>query len=181
MNAVIGVDPGWRYTAGVLRVGDDVIDGFTLGPVGTRKANDLMAPAAMDAYTDQIGAALDDLWDQAVELGHTPRVAVEMPTVPIGNKSFVAKWRAYKITNDVAWYVKGRFNAVRVRADGNGNRHKAEYGGTGNLEDHYPAALIRRRQLRGPGEAPRNERDHERAAYDVAGHLLPNVGQRSAA
>ncbi len=172
MNAVIGVDPGWRWTAGVLRVGDDVIDGFTVGPVGHRKANDTMAPVAMDNYTHQVGQALDYLWDIAVDLGHRPRVAVEMPTMPTGSKSFVVKFRAYKVTNDVAWFVKGRYDAVRVRADGNGNRHKIDHGGSGKLEDHYPASLIRRRQLAGPCHAPRHERDHERAAYDVAGQIM---------
>ena len=169
MNAVIGVDPGWRWTAGILLVGDDVIDGFTLGPIGSRKANDAMDPAALDAYTDRIGAALDELWDQAVALGHTPRVAVEMPTVPIGNKRFVAKFRAYKITNDVAWFVKGRFNATRIRnTDNFGHRHEKARGGSGIIGDYYPASLIRRRQLRGPCQAPDGERNHERAAYDVA-------------
>lgn len=174
MTAVIGVKPGWRWTSGVLRIGETAVDGFTLGPVGTRRANDRMEPDAIYGYTERIGFHLDAIYDRAVEMGHgRPGVAVELPTGPQGGKGHTSVLRAFLITWTVAWFVIGRFDAVPIPADGNGRRHLPENGGTGKLGDYYPTALIRRRpETWTSNETDRNERGRERAAYDVAGHLL---------
>ena len=188
-TCAIGVDPGWRWTAGVLRVDDRAINGFTLGPVDlagkpSRKANDGMDTAAMYAYTRRIGQYLDQLYDEAVELGYgRPLLGVEMPSAPGSSKRYVTGLRAFLITDRVAYFSLGRYDGFPFPADGNGNRHYTAHGGNGDMADYYPAELRRRRPsgwLR--NEEPRTSRDHERAAYDIAGRVLElNVSRETAA
>lgn len=180
--AAVGVDPGARWTAAVLRVGDRAINGFTLGPVGAdgmpaRKANDDLGAAALDRYTDRIGKHLDDLCDLSVELGYgEPLIGVERFKISesyrhIPTYAWLISWTVY-------WYVKGRYNGVKtIPNDGNGYRHLERLGGTGKMDAYYPADLCRRRPAGWwANEAPRTPRDHERAAYDVAGRVIsPDV------
>ena len=174
MTACIGVDPGFRWSAGVLRVGDAALNGFTSGPVAAdgspaRLANDKISPAALDRYCAQIGKNLDSLYDLSIELGHgPPLVAVEMPypsdRIPL---------RCWLVTWTVAWNVMGRYDdVIPITPAGHGKRHKAP-GATERLADYYPDSLIRSRPFGWMRcAAPRTARDHERAGFDVAGVAL---------
>jgi hypothetical protein len=173
---VIGVDTGFRWTAAVLRVGGEAVNGFTLGPLngnGIRdpNANDGMSAAALARYVSRIGTHLDQLYDLAEAYGH-PRVAVEVPNRPKGYRQLPL--RAWLVTHTVAWAVVGRYDGVfLVPPDRNGARHQPSRGGDGDMGEHYPKPLCRRRPGGWlPNEAPRHARDHERAAYDVAGVAL---------
>lgn len=173
---VIGVDPGFRWTAAVLRVSGEAVNGFTLGPLnadGLRdpRAHDGMSAAALARYVTRIGSHLDQLYDVAEAYG-PPRVAVEVPTPPRGYRQIPL--RAWLVTHTVAWAMVGRYDGVvLVPPDINGARHQRSRGGDGDMAAHYPKPLCRRRPTGWmPNEAPRQARDHERAAYDVAGAAL---------
>lgn len=178
--ATIGVDPGERWTAGVLRIDDHAIDGFTLGPVDLfgrpfRQAHDDMDPEILTIYTNRIGELLDKLDDKAQRLGYgRPWIGIEEATPPEGAKRFYAAFRSWRITRDVAWFCKGYF-APRTRfvpADGNGERHKEKYGGNGRMQDYYPTELCRRRPSGWlPNEHDKTDRGHERSAFEVAGRI----------
>lgn len=167
-QAVIGVDPGARWTAAVLRVGDAVVNGWTLGPVDTQgnpRADALDDPddlAALGRYVSRIAEALDSLADQAEREFGGFRIGVETIRLPVGYRHgkasnvSVSNWLTPR---SVAVAVIALYPAARLVLPGqNGSR------------DDYPAELRRRRPPGwGVNEAPRGERDHERSAYDVAG------------
>src|SRR5690606_1987899 len=138
-----------------------------------RRANDSMSAGAIGRYVARVGSYLDRLYDQAVERGYgEPLIAVEMPTPPKGYRTIPL--RAWLVTTAVAWAVVGRYDGVHLVAPGrHGVRHQKARGGDGDMRAAYPEQLVRKR----PGgwlpcEAPRQARDHERAAYDVAGVVL---------
>jgi hypothetical protein len=174
---VIGVDPGFRWTGAVLRVDDQVVNGFTLGPVGddglrNPTAHDGMSAGAMSRYVARIGGYLDQLYDLAEDVYGQPRIAIEMPTPPKGFRHIPL--RAWLVTNNVAWAIVGRYDGVvLVPPADHGTRHQKARGGDGDMAAHYPKALCRKRPSGWlPNEAPRVARDHERAAFDVAGVAL---------
>lgn len=180
--AGLGVDPGWRWTGAVLVVDGEPVDGFTLGPTDAdgqpfRGAHDKMDPAATRRYCDRIGAHLDRLYDGCVDrYGIHPLVGVETPTMPMKAKNagqYIARLRAFRITENVGYYVLGHYavvEAFRFTEDHpHGKRHLAEHGGTGKLFDHYPKDLCWRRPSGWlVNEETDTSRDHERSAFDVA-------------
>lgn len=169
----IGVDPGQTWTAAVLRVADQGIHGWTLGPAMIDGLTRRAALAEVDnwdafaAYVARLVDALDDLVEYAVRRFGEVRVAVEVPSVPIGwqpggHKRFQRlPMRDWVIPRQVAAAVLGQYPTAKViRPDGFGARPASE----------YPHELRGRRPPGwGPNETPRRERDHERAAFDVAG------------
>ncbi|MGZ3140433.1 hypothetical protein ACVDFE_00150 [Lentzea chajnantorensis] len=169
----IGVDPGQTWTAAVLRVGDFGVHGWTMGPVDQygvvrRDAlNDVDNWPAFGLYVARLVDALDELVTFAIDRYGEVRVAVEVPSVPIGWQTGSAKkfqrlpMRDWLIPKQVAAAVIGQFpEAKLIRPDGFGSRAASE----------YPQELRGRRPAEwGPNDTPRKERDHERAAYDVAG------------
>jgi hypothetical protein len=178
LNAVrplptIGVDPGQTWTAAVLRVGDVGEHGWTMGPTdkfGVIARDALNEVDNWDAFRRYVGRlidALDVLVDYANDRYGEVRIAVEVPHVPIGWQPGSAKkfqrlpMRDWIIPRQVASAVLGQFpEAQVVRPDGHGRRPSSE----------YPKELRGTRPPEwGPNETPRRERDHERAAYDVAG------------
>lgn len=168
MLAVLGIDPGSRWTAGVLRAGDDAVYGWTAGPGSDDEAkalDDADDLAAVGRYVSRVMGQIETTLDLAEQRGfERVRLAVELTRVPIG-------WRNGRRTSIslVDWLVPrqvsvgilGAYPATRiVLADRHG---RAEM-------DSYPAELRRRRPPGwGPNDSPRGERDHERAAYDIAG------------
>jgi hypothetical protein len=169
----IGVDPGQTWTAAVLRVGDTAVHGWTMGPVdqaGTVRRDALNEVDAWDAfvrYAARLVAGLDELADYATTRWGEVRVGVEVPHVPVGWRPGSAPkfqrlpMRDWLIPRQVAAVVLGAFPRARVvQPDHLGRRPARE----------YPAELRGTRPAEwGPCEARGGERDHERAAYDVAG------------
>jgi hypothetical protein len=157
----------------VLRVGDAAVHGWTLGPVDLAGRVDRLALdneddwAAFIRYSARLAEALDVLVDYADARWGRVRVAVEVPRVPIGllpgapARYHRIPLRDWLVPRHVAAAVIGRYpTAVPVIPEGHG-RHPARL---------YPAELRGTRPPSwGPNEARRGERDHERAAYDVAG------------
>jgi hypothetical protein len=88
---VLGIDPGARWTACVLRFGEEAAAGWTLGPVAADGAcdasamNDVDDLVALTRYLRRVLDAVDETYAHAErEFGVTPRVAVEAMRVPIG-------------------------------------------------------------------------------------------------
>lgn len=175
--AVLGVDTGSRWTAGCLRFGDQAIYGWTLGPrdeLGNRnvkaldKWDDL---AAVRRYCLRIGEKIEHTLDIAEKRGiERIRIAVEATVVPVGyidgrkTRISLVDWL---VPREVLIALLVMYPDARIVApDHHGQRPSAE----------YPPALRGRRPADwGSNENPKGERDHEQAAYDVAGigALLP--------
>ncbi|MGH3574118.1 MAG: hypothetical protein ACRDUW_20235 [Pseudonocardiaceae bacterium] len=171
--AVIGIDPGARWTAAVLRVGDHPVHGWTLGPVNRLGELDVAALdnpddwAAFGRYAGRVLDALGQLVTEAEQHHGAVRVAIEAMNVPVGwrsvghgryNRLPLADWLTP--TRTVAAVIGAYPDARLVLPDKLGRRPA----------DAYPHELRGPRPADwGPGEARRGERDHERAAYDVAG------------
>lgn len=172
----IGVDPGQTWTAAVLRVGDVGVHGWTMGPVdkyGTviRDAlNDVDNWDAFAAYTARLINGLDELVDYARRRWGEVRIGIEVPGIPIGwRPGSLPKFQRlpmkdWLIPRQVATTVLGAYPGAKlIRPDHLGRRPAAE----------YPPELRRARPSSwGPCEARNGERDHERAAYDVAGRAM---------
>jgi hypothetical protein len=181
-------------------VGDDAVYGWTLGPVDEHGTP---SPSAVDdaddlaAHARYITRVLDRI-DQTVEwceaeYGVSPPLAVEPVTVPFG-------WRHRK-TDRIAlgdWLTPRTVllaitavypGALIVRPGSQmtprvkyGQRHKAEPAAVRPISEFYPGVFVGRRpEGWGPNEARRGERDHERAAYDVAGVGAAYLEQLAAA
>jgi hypothetical protein len=169
----IGVDPGQTWTAAVLRLGEHADHGWTIGPVdkfGTVRRDALNEVDNWDhfaLYVRRLREALDELVDYAVRRFGEVRIAVEVPGVPIGYQPGSAHkfqrlpLRDWVIPRQVAAAVVGAYPEAKVvRPDGYGRRPASE----------YPVELRNRRPPSwGINEARQGERDHERAAFDVAG------------
>ncbi|HET8971188.1 MAG TPA: hypothetical protein VFN19_09030 [Candidatus Nanopelagicales bacterium] len=179
--AGLGVDPGWRYTAGLLVIDGRPVDGFTLAPTDSdgmfcRSAHDDMDPAALRRYCERIRTHLDTLYDRASGQGYRVVVGVEQPTWPLYTKNarrYVARMRAFRVTENVAYFVSGLYGGVETfhfdENHPNGKRHLAEHGGNGDMHDYYPKDLCWRRPKTWlVNEEPDTSRDHERSAFDVA-------------
>ncbi|GAA3029881.1 hypothetical protein [Actinokineospora globicatena] len=170
---VVGVDPGQTWTAAVLRVGDTAVHGWTMGPIDARGELDRTAFndeddwVAFARYVAKLAEGLDALVDYAAERWGRVRVGVEVPRVPVGllpgapAKYHRIPLRDWVMPRQVAAAVLGRYpTAVPVYPGGHGRHPTAG----------YPAELRGTRPPSwGINEARRGERDHERAAYDVAG------------
>ncbi|MFI0425111.1 hypothetical protein [Spongiactinospora sp. 9N601] len=177
--AVLGIDPGRRWTAGVLRAGDTALHGWTLGPVdasghpdptGADSVHDL---AAWGRYMVRIIDAIEDTIARHkagayAAPGGPVVLAVEM-VVPPGGRIALADWLIPR--QIVAALVAYDPGAVLVAPGGHGKARP--------VVEHYPPALWPTKGATGgrpaswgPCESRRGERDHERAAWDVAGVAL---------
>jgi hypothetical protein len=125
---------------------------------------------AFGRYAARLVAGLDELVNYARTRWGEVRIGIEVPGVPIGYRpGSPAKFqrlpmRDWLIPRQVAAAVIGAYPDARlIRPDHLGRRPLGE----------YPHDL---RGLRppnwGPCEARKGERDHERAAYDVAGRAM---------
>lgn len=157
----------------MLRVGERAVHGWTIGPVdraGTvrREAlNDVDNWDAFALYVRRLVGALDQLVTYAIDRYGRVRVAVEVPIVPLGYQPGSARKfqrlpvRDWLGPRQVAAAVLGAYPESRVvRPDRFGRRPLADY--PRELRGHRPAVW-------GPNEARGGERDHERAAFDIAG------------
>jgi hypothetical protein len=173
--AVLGVDPGRRWTAGVLRVGAAAVHGWTLGPVD---AQGHPSPAAVDNVHDLTAWArymrrLVDTIETTMDRhraagGGRVALACEM-VIPPGGRIALADWLIPR--QIVAGLLTFDPGLVQIRPDGHGKARP--------VSDHYPPELWPAKGNRGgrpdtwgPNEARRGERDHERAAYDIAGAAI---------
>jgi hypothetical protein len=167
-------DPGSKFTAGLLRKGTDAIDGFTLAlayPDDPDPNAILDDHEALRRYTDRITQAGMDIWDRHFPGKHI-RVVVEATNRPKkGGRYGRIPIHTWVIPQRVATAITSCFTGcVILPAQHAGGRHKVVNGGTGNPRDYYPPRLI------GPPprdwyacEEPRRRRDHEQAAYTLAG------------
>lgn len=157
---VLGIDPGSRYTAVVVRDGDVVLHATTL-----------VRPEKMNS-TDW---ALEVLVGVKVILAEFPKVplAVEGINPPTG---FHRGQKATLNPRDIlrAGIVLGAIVATWpditiIPPGGNGSNHYS----------HYPACLIGRRPADLPGSTnSAGTRDHEQSAYDVAGKAVATAYPR---
>jgi len=170
---VIGIDPGARWTAAVLRIGDHPVYGWTYGPVNRLGELDpaaLSNPddwAAFGRYAGRVLDALGQLVTDAERRHGGVRIAVEALNVPVGWRS-VGHGR-YNRLPLADWLTPCRMVAAVLGAYPDARLVLPDQLGRRPAED-YPRELRGPRPADwGPGEARRGERDHERAAYDVAG------------
>jgi hypothetical protein len=167
------VDPGAVWTAAVLRAGDYPEHGWTMGPVDRfgmldRGAlDDVDDWPAVHRYLNRLLAALDELVEYASDKYGAVRVGIEVPGVPTGwqpgnkpkyNRLPLNEWVLPKLVTAgvLAVYPQARL----VLPDKLGRRPAGEY--PREVRGSRPPSW-------GPNEHPKRERDHERAAYDVAG------------
>lgn len=169
----IGVDPGQTWTAACLRVGDYGEHGWTIGPVdkyGTLRRdalNEVDDWQALRRYIARLMDGLETLVEYAIDKYGEVRVGVEVPLVPVGwRPGSVQKFqrmpmRDWIVPREVASAVLGGYPEAKVIVpDGYGARPAAMY--PKELRGTRPPDW-------GPNEVPNHERDHERAAYDIAG------------
>lgn len=181
---VLGLDPGRRWTAGVLRVGASAEYGWTVGPVDDQGRP---SPAAVDDVHDLTAwarymARLVDMIETTIERhqaagGGRVHLACEV-VVPPGGRISLADWLIPRQV--VAGVLAYDPRTVLIRPGAHGKRRP--------VQDHYPPALWPakgrtggRPDIWGPCEARRGERDHERAAYDVAGAAAVLLARRGTA
>jgi hypothetical protein len=181
--AVLGIDPGRRWTAGVLRVGTAAVHGWTLGPVdevgrpSPAAADNVHDLAAFGRYMGRLVDMIEATMDQHRATGRV-HLAIEV-VVPPGGRIALADWLIPR--QIVAGVLTFDPRATLIRPDAHGKAHY-DRDGRGRLvrartvSAHYPPALWPakgttggRPSTWGPNEARRGERDHERAAYDIAG------------
>jgi hypothetical protein len=178
----LAYDPGSKWTAGLLRVGADALDGFTLA-LGLPDSPDLInAHEAVRVYTDRIIEHGLAAWDKHFR-GQQIRVAVEVTDRPTGGrgrgKVALHQW---VLASRVAAAITGAFpGCVLVPPAKCGHRHLVANGGTGRIGDYYPPQLIGSHPLDwGPIESHRKRRDHEWAAYVIAAEAeLLNGGRHA--
>lgn len=171
--AVIGIDPGARWTAAVLRIGDHPVHGWTYGPVNRLGELDVAALdnpddwAAFSRYAGRVLDALGKLVTEAEKHHGGVRVAIEAMHVPVGWRSVAhGKYNRLPLAD---WLTPTRMVAAVLGAWPDARLVAPDHLGRRPAEN-YPRELRGARPADwGPGEARRGERDHERAAYDVAG------------
>jgi hypothetical protein len=182
--AVLGVDPGRRWTAGVLRVGAAAVHGWTLGPVD---AQGRPAPAAADnvhdltawaRYMARVVDAIERTIDQHQAAGGGRVFLACEVVIPPGGRIALADWLIPR--QIVAGLLAFDPSLIQIRPDGHGKARP--------VAEHYPPELWPAKGNRGgrpdtwgPCEARRGERDHERAAYDIAGAAAAVLLARGAA
>ncbi len=173
---VIGIDPGARWTGAVLRIGDRSVTGWTFGPIdvdGSRAydaIDDVDDLAAMARYIDRITSAVADLEKLGEEMtGRTAVIALEAIVVPID-------WKARRPGRiAIRDWLNPRQVVIGILAVYPGAVLVSPAGVRPTSE--YPAQLRKTPpEGWGPVESRRRERDHERAAYDVAGVVLDHLG-----
>lgn len=166
---VLGIDPGSRWTAGVLTYGHQPVYGWTLGPLGLggqpdpTAIDDLNAIGAHGRYLAAVVEAAMETVERAEKAWGSCLVAVEGIRVPAshrggrGSRIPVRDWVIPRTTTMALLAVFP--DAIVIDPRGNGSRARTD----------YPAELQRRRPSTwGPNRARKGERSHERSAYDVA-------------
>lgn len=167
----VGIDPGARWTGVVLRHGNDVVTGTTLGPTNgdgqpSLTALDDDAETGLRArmrYVRGVVETVRALFTVSVEAGHgVPGVAVEAITPPRPKAPHAR--RSWLVPTAVMYGVVAAFPEARLVAAGP----------AGKSED-YPRDLVGAPPAHwlayGGLTVPKRRRDHERAAFDVAGAL----------
>ncbi|MEQ4725008.1 hypothetical protein [Nonomuraea sp. B19D2] len=189
--AVLGIDPGRRWTAGVLRQEAEAVHGWTIGPVdasgrpSAAAADNVHDLAAWARYMARLIDVVEATLQQHRDAGGGPvRLACEV-VLPPGGRIALADWLIPR--QIVAGLLAYDPNLLLIRPDGHGKRHY-DRDGSGRLvrarpvNANYPPAFWPAKGERGgrpaswgPCEARRGERDHERAAYDIAGAALAQL------
>ncbi|WP_157429802.1 hypothetical protein [Actinomadura oligospora] len=168
-EVVLGIDPGRRWTAGVVRLGDEALYGWTVGPVDE---SGRLSPAAVDNVVDMAAFGrylIRVMGEIQTSARHAPggriKLACKVITPPVGRITLAAWLIPRQVVAGVLGFAP---DTMLIRPDGHGKRRP--------VTEHYPTALWpacgprrNRPATWGPCEAPRGERDHERAAYDIAG------------
>ncbi|MFE3454977.1 hypothetical protein ACFXJ8_39245 [Nonomuraea sp. NPDC059194] len=194
--AVLGIDPGRRWTAGVLRAGERALHGWTIGPVdvaGRPSAAAVDNVHDLAAWARYMGRLIDvvEATVQAHQVagGRPVRLACEV-VVPPGGRIALADWLIPR--QIVAGLLAFDPTVMLIAPGGHGKRHY-DRDGAGRLvrarpvtADYPPEFWPAKGQSGGrpagwgPCEARRGERDHERAAYDIAGAALAQLGTAAA-
>jgi hypothetical protein len=194
----IAVDPGCPWTGLVVRIGKEVRDGATLGLLDangqplTPHYNGLRGEAltefwraylddheALRATRDRVLDQIDIWWERFLPDARRAgadgfRVVAETSRLPKrgngGGPSRVPP-RNWVLPRELAAAISARFSgAVLIEPNSHGGRHLPRNGGTGRPQDYYPRELIGPRPRHwGLSEHPRRVRDHEQAAYTLAG------------
>jgi hypothetical protein len=196
--ATISCDPGSLWTAVLVRIGTAALDGATLGlldansqpltPLYRTLRGEALAAfwraflddhEALRATRDRVLDRIDHFWEkylpQAREAGAEGfRVVVETATLAKrGNGGVPSRVpiRDWLLPRELVAAISGRFtDTAFIAPNGHGGRHLARNGGTGRAADYYPRELIGQSPPDwGPNEHPRHVRDHEQAAYTLAG------------
>lgn len=195
--AVLGIDPGRRWTAGVLRVGAAAVHGWTLGPVDEHgrpapaAADDVHDLTAWARYMARLLTAIETTMDQHKAAGGG-RVALACEvTVPPGGKIALADWLVPR--QILAGLLAFDASLIQIRPDAHGKAHydrdaRGKLNRARPVSANYPPEFWPakgrtggRPASWGPCEARRGERDHERAAYDIAGAAAAVLLARGAA
>lgn len=191
--AVLGIDPGRRWTAGVLRVGAEARYGWTVGPVDEVGRPDAAAVDEVDdvaAWGRYMRRVLDQVEATFDRHGGPVHLACEVIVPPLGRRIALADWLVPR--QILAGLIAYDPNTVLIRAAGHGKAHydrdtRGKLVRARPVSAHYPPALWPAKGRTGgrpahwgPNEARRGERDHERAAYDIAGAGAVVLARRAA-
>lgn len=182
--AVLGIDPGRRWTAGVLRAEGRPVDGWTLGPVGLdghpdpAAADDVDDVAAWARYMRRVLDVVESTIDRYRQGGGGPvHLACEVMVPPAGRRIALADWLIPRQL--MAGLISYDPGTILIRANAHGKARP--------VAEHYPPELWPakgrlggRPASWGPNEARRGERDHERAAWDIAGAGAAVLARRAA-
>jgi hypothetical protein len=204
---MIAVDSGSVWTAVVVRIGTQALDGATLGLLDAR-GGPLAASyrqlrgegltvfwrefldnhEALRATRDRVLDQIDRFWEHYLSEAYAAgadgfRIVAETTHLPKrGNGGTPSRMppRDWVLPRELAAAIAGRFTGtVLVEANSHGGRHLVSNGGTGRAGDYYPRSLIGPRPAHwGPSEHPRHIRDHEQAAYTLAGEAELHGGGR---
>jgi hypothetical protein len=170
---MLAFDPGSKFTAGLLREGIYAINGFTLAlayPDDPDPNAVLDDHEALRVYTDRITQAGLDVWDS-----HLPDKPVRVVIEAANRPTKVSRYgrvplRDWVIPQRIMTAVTTCFpGAVILAPQHAGGRHKRSKGGTGRPADYYPPNLIGPPPPGWLTEEPERRRDHEQAAYTLAG------------
>lgn len=180
----LGVDPGERWVGLCVRVGLAVVDACTveLPPASDPGADRVRVErllSRMDALADRHEAdarVAAQMRGVVLADGQSPwRVAVESATRPsayLRGEKVPQRVNVYWSTAQaLALYyavLAAYPAAVIVAPDHHGKRHQASACGSGNALNYYPPELVRLRP-HDFTDSDAQDRDHERAAFDVAG------------
>jgi hypothetical protein len=201
----IAVDSGSVWTGALVRIGTQALDGVTLGLLDahgqplTAHYRNLCSEALTDfwrsflddrealrATRDRVLDQIDAWWERFFPEAHAAgadgfRVVVETAKLPtkIGRSSRVPL-RDHMLPRELAAAISARFSgAVLIEPNSHGGRHLVSNGGTGKPGDYYPRSLIGPRPRHwGLSEHPKRVRDHEQAAYTLAGEAELRSGGR---
>jgi hypothetical protein len=184
---MIAVDSGSVWTAIIVRIGTQALDGATLGlldargqslAAGYRQLRGQALTAfwrdyldnheALRATRDRVLDQIDRFWERYLRQAYAAgadgfRIVAETTHLPKrGNRGTPSRMppRDWVLPRELAAAIAGRFTGtVLVEANSHGGRHLASNGGTGRAGDYYPRELIGPRPAHwGLSEHPRHIR-----------------------